>query len=173
MDNPQSLISALSADLVAAFTERNAMLATAESCTGGMIAAAITDNAGSSAVLDRGFVTYANEAKIEMLGVNGAIIDEVGAVSAEVAGAMAEGALTRSNADIAVSVTGIAGPGGGSDTKPVGLVWFGCASAFSPTLVVKREFDDHGRAHIRAVSVVTALHMLMETLDTMPAVKNS
>lgn len=169
MDDPNALIADLAAEFVTGFTQSGAMVATAESCTGGMIAAAITDVAGSSAVLDRGFVTYSNEAKIEMLGVDGETIHQAGAVSGEVAGAMAEGALARSNADIAVSVTGIAGPGGGSDTKPVGLVWFGCASAFGSTLVVKRQFDDRGRAFIRAVSVLTAMQIAVETLAMMPA----
>ncbi|WP_306119912.1 MULTISPECIES: CinA family protein [unclassified Roseitalea] len=161
-------IAGLSARLVAMSTERDAMVTTAESCTGGMIAAAITDNEGASIAFERGFVTYANQAKVELLGVDAGLIESVGAVSGEVAGAMAEGALARSNADIAISVTGIAGPGGGSDIKPVGLVWFGCASAWAPTLVVSRQFEDRGRAFIRAISVVTALQIVVDTLDGMP-----
>lgn len=168
MDDPKDAIAALSAELLPVFGERGLMAATAESCTGGMIAAAISDHAGSSDVFDRGFVTYSNAAKIEMLGIDGALIDEVGAVSGEVASAMAEGALARSDADIAVSVTGIAGPGGGSDTKPVGLVWFACASAYAPTLVVRRDFADHGRAFIRQVSVITGLELLLEQAGRMP-----
>lgn len=168
MDDPTEAITALSAELLQVFRERGLMAATAESCTGGMIAAAITDHAGSSDVFDRGFVTYSNTAKIELLGVDGAMLDEAGAVSGEVAGAMAEGALARSNADVAVSVTGIAGPGGGSDTKPVGLVWFGCASAHAPTLVVRRDFADHGRAFIRQVSVITGLELLIEQATRLP-----
>ncbi len=168
MDDLDGALDDLSRRIVDAFTERGAMVATAESCTGGMIAAAITDNAGSSAVLDRGYVTYSNTAKMQMLGVDADLLDSVGAVSAEVVGAMAEGALKRSDADIAVSVTGIAGPGGGSDTKPVGLVWFGCACAWAPTLVVRRDFDDRGRAFIRAISAITALQLLGQTLDAMP-----
>ena len=168
MDDPQVAIAALSAELLPVFRDRGLMAATAESCTGGMIAAAITDHAGSSDVLDRAFITYSNAAKIELLGVDGALLDEVGAVSGEVAGAMAEGALARSDADIAVSVTGIAGPGGGSDTKPVGLVWFACASAFAPTLVVRRDFADHGRAFIRQVATITALELLIEQAGRMP-----
>src|SRR5580698_10606896 len=103
------------------------MLATAESCTGGLIAGALTEIAGSSDVVERGFVTYSNAAKTELLGVPAALIDTEGAVSEPVARRMAEGALAHSAADLAVSVTGIAGPGGGTDKKPVGLVWFGLA----------------------------------------------
>src|SRR5262249_35269573 len=106
---------------------RGIMLATAESCTGGMIVASLTDIAGSSHVVDRGFVPYHNEAKHDMLGVPVALIAEHGAVSEEVAVAMAKGALSHSRAGIAVSTTGVAGPGGGSPAKPVGLVWFGLA----------------------------------------------
>lgn len=102
-------------------------LATAESCTGGLIAGCLTEIAGSSDVVDRGFVTYSNEAKTEMLGVPAMLITLNGAVSEKVAVAMAEGALSRSNVDIAISVTGVAGPGGGTQDKPVGLVHFGCA----------------------------------------------
>jgi nicotinamide-nucleotide amidase len=105
---------------LAALRARGWMVATAESCTGGMIAAALTSVAGSSDVVDRGFVTYSNEAKMDMLGVPAALIAAHGAVSAEVAAAMAEGALTRSRAGVTVAVTGIAGPGGGSAEKPVG-----------------------------------------------------
>jgi len=106
---------------------RGTMVATAESCTGGLIAAALTHIAGSSDVMERGFVTYSNAAKTELLGVPATLIETHGAVSQQIARAMAEGALLHSRADIAVSVTGIAGPGGGSDEKPVGLVWFGLA----------------------------------------------
>ena len=113
--------------LLAACRARGIMLATAESCTGGLIAAALTAIAGSSDVVDRGFVTYSNEAKQQMLGVPAETIGAVGAVSREVAAAMAKGALERSRAGIAVAVTGVAGPGGGSAEKPVGLVWFGLA----------------------------------------------
>ena len=118
--------------LLAALRSRAMKLATAESCTGGLIAAALTHVPGSSDVVDRGFVTYSNEAKTEMLGVPPALIAAHGAVSQPVAAAMAEGAVARSNADIAVSVTGVAGPGGGSPDKPVGLVWFGCARRGEP-----------------------------------------
>jgi nicotinamide-nucleotide amidase len=110
-------------------------ITTAESCTGGMIAAAITDMAGSSAYFDRGFVTYSNEAKIEMLNVQPLTIERFGAVSEQTARLMARGAYAHSNADIAVSVTGIAGPGGGSDEKPVGTVYIGLST------------DDHAEVH--------------------------
>ncbi|RUY69046.1 CinA family protein, partial [Mesorhizobium sp. M7A.F.Ca.CA.001.13.1.1] len=113
--------------LLQACQKRGIMLATAESCTGGMIIAALTDIAGSSAVVDRGFITYSNEAKMDMLGVSAATLDAHGAVSRETAIEMATGALTRSRAGLTLAVTGIAGPGGGSAEKPVGLVWFGVA----------------------------------------------
>ena len=134
------------------------MLATAESCTGGMIAAALTDIAGSSAVVDRGFVTYSNEAKMDMLGVSAATLDAHGAVSRETALEMAAGALARSRAGIALSVTGIAGPGGGSAEKPVGLVWFGLAMTGREAVAEQRLFDDRGRDFIRR-EIVAALEM--------------
>jgi nicotinamide-nucleotide amidase len=139
------------------------MLATAESCTGGLIAAALTAIAGSSDVVDRGFVTYSNDAKTEMLGVEAELIARHGAVSAEVAAAMAEGALSRSRAQIAVAVTGIAGPGGGSPGKPVGLVWFGLARTGAP---VGREFHvfPGDRAAIRAATVATAFGLVRDAV---------
>src|SRR5690242_2811815 len=116
------------AEAVLAACRRNGLkLATAESCTGGMVAAALTDIAGSSDVVERGFVTYSNEAKAELLGVPPPLIATHGAVSAEVASAMAEGALARAPIDLSVAITGVAGPGGGTVTKPVGLVWFAFA----------------------------------------------
>ena len=141
------------------------MAATAESCTGGMIAAALTDIAGSSAVVDRGFVTYSNEAKMDMLGVREETLRMHGAVSRETALEMAAGALSRSRAGIAVSVTGIAGPGGGSPEKPVGLVWFGLARSGHEATAEKRLFDNHGRAFIRNESVKVALGMILAALD--------
>jgi nicotinamide-nucleotide amidase len=143
---------------------RRIMLATAESCTGGMIAAALTDIAGSSDVLDRGFVTYSNESKMDMLGVARATLDAHGAVSKQTALEMANGTLANSRAGIAVSVTGIAGPGGGSAGKPVGLVWFGLAMTDRYTIADRRLFEDRGRAFIRSESVRTALAMAMEAL---------
>lgn len=142
-----------------ACTERGIMAATAESCTGGMIAAALTDIAGSSSVVDRGFVTYSNAAKMEMLGVSSATLDQFGAVSRETAIEMATGALARSNAGIALSVTGVAGPGGGSADKPVGTVWFGLALSGKPTHAEQCTFADEGRAHIRRETVRHALTM--------------
>lgn len=135
-------------------------LATAESCTGGAIAAALTDIAGSSDVFERGFVVYSNEAKSELLGVPAALIARHGAVSAEVAAAMAEGALARSRADGAVSVTGIAGPGGGSATKPVGLVYIGSARRGAPPAVERHVFTGD-RAAVRAATVRRALEVLL------------
>jgi len=135
---------------------------TAESCTGGLVAGALTGVPGSSAVVDRGFVTYSNEAKADMLGVDPKLIARDGAVSESVARAMAEGALAHSLADIAVSITGIAGPGGGSDLKPVGLVHFACAKKGSPTLHRERRFGDIGRENIRASAVLQAFDLMEE-----------
>jgi nicotinamide-nucleotide amidase len=140
-------------------------LATAESCTGGMIAAALTEIAGSSNVVERGFVTYSNEAKVELLGVPAAIIAANGAVSEAVARAMAEGAVARSHADIAVSVTGIAGPGGATETKPVGLVHLACARRGRATLHDERRFRGD-RASVRAQSVVVALDMVLRQISS-------
>jgi nicotinamide-nucleotide amidase len=122
-------LEALARQVAQALLARQLKLATAESCTGGLIAGVCTAIAGSSAWLERGFVTYSNEAKTEMLGVDAALIAQHGAVSEPVARAMAEGALARSHAQVAVAVTGIAGPDGGSPSKPVGTVWFGWAFA--------------------------------------------
>lgn len=152
----------LAARVLATCRARGLMLATAESCTGGLVAGALTDIAGSSDVVERGFVTYSNAAKIEMLGVPEAWIAEHGAVSELVARAMAEGAVARSRADVAVAVTGIAGPGGGSASKPVGLVHFAAARRGAATLHVERRFGDLGRAEIRRRSVVQALDLLMQ-----------
>ncbi len=139
-------------------------IATAESCTGGMIAAALTDIAGSSDVFDRGFVTYSNDAKIEMLGVSPDTLDMHGAVSSQTAKEMATGAITSSNADISVSVTGIAGPGGGSEQKPVGLVWFGIADA-TGCHTEEMRFGELSRAEIRHGTMARALTMLLERLE--------
>ncbi|MEQ1929557.1 MAG: nicotinamide-nucleotide amidohydrolase family protein [Parvularculaceae bacterium] len=157
-------IRALAESIVALGTARGLKVATAESCTGGMIAAALTDIAGSSAVFDRGFVTYSNEAKTELLGVPAALVERHGAVSQEVAGAMAEGALGLSRADVAVSVTGIAGPSGGSAEKPVGLVWFGLAARGMATRTERREFSGRSRALVRTRSVETALMLIENAL---------
>jgi nicotinamide-nucleotide amidase len=145
--------------LLAACRARGIMLAIAESCTGGLIAAALTAIAGSSDVVDRGFVTYSNEAKSQMLGVPAETIAAVGAVSQDVAGLMAVGALTRSRAGIAVAVTGVAGPGGGSADKPVGLVWFGLAVRGGDARTERRIFPGD-RAAIRAATVAHAFTMI-------------
>ena len=141
---------------------RGHRLATAESCTGGLIAAALTHVAGSSDVVDRGFVTYSNEAKAELLGVSAAVIATHGAVSQPVAAAMAAGALARSRADVAVAVTGVAGPGGGSAEKPVGLVWFGLARRDQAVQTERRVFPGD-RAAVRASTVALALELLRST----------
>jgi nicotinamide-nucleotide amidase len=138
------------------------MVATAESCTGGLVAGALTDIAGSSAVVDRGFITYTDAAKHQMLGVPTATIERHGAVSRETAEAMARGALGHANADIAVSITGIAGPGGGSADKPVGLVHFAAASRNGDLIHRERRFGDIGRGEVRRRSVLQALSMLTE-----------
>lgn len=135
-------------------------LATAESCTGGAIAAALTDIAGSSDVFERGFVVYSNEAKSELLGVPAALIARHGAVSEEVAAAMAEGALAHSRADAVVSVTGIAGPGGGTPAKPVGLVYIGCARRGGRPAVERHVFAGD-RAAVRRATVKRALELLL------------
>jgi len=135
------------------------MLATAESCTGGLIAAVLTEIAGSSDVVDRGFVTYSNEAKSEMLGVPAGLIEANGAVSGPVAASMALGALQRSNAGLAIAVTGVAGPGGGTAGKPVGTVWFGLADSGGPGATERHVFPGD-RAAVRRATVAHALAML-------------
>ena len=147
--------------LLEAYRRRGLMLAAAESCTGGLVLGCLTEIAGSSDVVERGFVTYSNAAKREVLGVPGELIEQVGAVSAEVARAMAEGALARSEADVAVAVAGVAGPGGGSADKPVGLVHFGLARRGVAARSVERRFDGD-RSQIRLASVDVALDLLAD-----------
>jgi nicotinamide-nucleotide amidase len=142
------------------FRARGLKIATAESCTGGLVAGALTEIAGSSDVVDRGFVTYSNAAKEAMLGVPAATLKRYGAVSAETASAMAAGALKNSEGDITVAITGIAGPGGGSAQKPVGLVHFAAASRDGRQLAVHRRFGKIGRRRVRERSVVQALALL-------------
>lgn len=142
---------------------RGMMLATAESCTGGLVAAALTSVAGSSAVLEQGAVTYSNAAKTRMLDVPAALIAAHGAVSQPVAEAMAAGARARAGVDLAVSITGIAGPGGGSDEKPVGLVHFGLATA-EGVRHLERRFGDGGRQAIRLAATEQALQLLLDGL---------
>jgi nicotinamide-nucleotide amidase len=143
---------------------RGLHIATAESCTGGLIVGALTAIAGSSDVVDRGFVTYSNQAKSELLGVAPELIGEFGAVSEEVARAMAESALEHSGAQLAVSCTGIAGPGGATAGKPVGLVHIAAARQGQTTLHVECHFGDIGRDSVRMRSVEEALKLLLQIL---------
>jgi nicotinamide-nucleotide amidase len=155
--------------LAALLTERLAargmMLASAESCTGGLIAALMTERGGASAVFHSGFVTYANAAKTAMLGVPEPLLAAHGAVSREVAIAMATGALERSGAGVAVAVTGIAGPGGGSTEKPVGLVHIAAAAQDGRTAHAAHQFGNPGRSAIRAAAVTAALQLVLDLLD--------
>jgi nicotinamide-nucleotide amidase len=153
--------------VLAAARARGWTLATAESCTGGLVAAALTDVPGSSDVFDRGFVTYSNAAKTEALGVPAALIAEHGAVSEAVARAMAEGAARASGARLAVAVTGVAGPGGGTPAKPEGLVWFATAAP-DGVVAERREFGAVGRGRVRQRSVETALDLALQALARAP-----
>lgn len=159
-----SAIHGLAQEVVETASRNNILIATAESCTGGLIAASLTDIAGSSAMFDRTFVTYSNEAKADMLGIPMALIEEHGAVSGVIARAMAEGVLQHSAASLAVSVTGIAGPGGGSVHKPVGLVHFGLAVRNGATQHVEMQFGDLGREKVRWASVEVALNLLKQNM---------
>ena len=150
-------------NLIDAARAKSLTIATAESCTGGMVAAAITDTAGSSAVFDRGFVTYSNAAKMQMLGVQSDTLDAFGAVSEQVAREMALGALAQSGAQVSVSVTGIAGPGG-SEHKPEGRVCFGLAAQGQPTRTETVEFGAQGRDNVRRVARDHALTLLSDAL---------
>ena len=155
-------IEALAATIVRDFARRRLTVATAESCTGGLIAGALTEISGSSAVVDRGFVTYSNTAKEEMIGVSAATLAAFGAVSKETALQMASGARLRAGTDLAVAVTGIAGPGGGSPDKPVGLVHL-CAVTKTGTRIYREmRYGDLGRSGIRLATVKTALELLIE-----------
>ena len=154
-------IETLARTVVEAAAARGMMVAAAESCTGGLVSGALTAIAGSSAVVERGFVTYSNAAKVDLLGVPMALIERHGAVSEPVARAMAEGALARSAAQVAVAVTGIAGPGGGSPDKPVGLVHFAAAGP-AGLIHVERRFGDIGREAVRLDSVRVALALLLD-----------
>lgn len=142
---------------------RGQMIVTVESCTGGLISSALTDVPGSSEAVHGGFVTYANEAKERMVGVPADLLEAHGAVSEPVARAMAEGALRTADAAIAIAVTGIAGPGGGTEGKPVGLVHFACATADGTIAAVER-FGDIGRQEVREASVIRALDLVIEAL---------
>ncbi|ANP85407.1 damage-inducible protein CinA [Rhizobium leguminosarum] len=160
---PQDIISTAEA-IVRDFTAAGLMVSTAESCTGGLIAGALTEISGSSAVVDRGFVTYTNSAKIEMLGVQTETLSRFGAVSEETARQMVHGALFRSRAEIAVAVTGIAGPGGGSPEKPVGLVHLAAKSRAGSLIHRKMLYGDIGRSEVRLATIRTALEMVRSLL---------
>jgi nicotinamide-nucleotide amidase len=166
--SPHEAIAELVARLAAALAARGATIAAAESCTGGMIAAACTSRAGSSAWFERGVVTYSNRAKSDLLGVARSLLDAHGAVSAEVARAMAEGALAHSPARFSVAVTGIAGPDGGTPAKPVGTVWIATAArgAGAEATLLQASGD---RAAVREQSVVRALELLLARVEAVPA----
>ncbi|UJW73672.1 CinA family protein [Rhizobium sp. SL42] len=156
----------LAEEIIALYRTRGWMVATAESCTGGLIAGALTDVSGSSAVVDRGFVTYTNDAKMDLIGVTPATLEMFGAVSRETALQMAHGALYRSRADVAVAVTGIAGPGGGTTDKPVGLVHLALKSRSGLMLHREMHYGDIGRDGVRLATVQTALELLMKAAQT-------
>jgi len=156
---PQPLIATAEA-LLATLRARKLMIATAESCTGGLIAGVLTEIAGSSDVVERGFVTYSNEAKMELIGVPEALLAAHGAVSREVALAMAAGALEHSRADVSVAVTGVAGPGGGSAAKPVGLVHVVAQRRAQAAVHRECRFGDIGRHEIRIATIETAFDMV-------------
>ncbi len=161
--------AALAAAVIHAAAARGVMVATAESCTGGLVGGALTEIAGSSAAYDRGFITYSNESKHEALGVETDLIAAHGAVSGPVAAAMAEGALARSRARLSVSVTGVAGPDGGTAKKPVGLVWFARATQGGETVIVEERFTPKSapalqRGEIRRAAVMRALELLRDGL---------
>lgn len=158
-------IEAMAARIIAAFGARGLTLATAESCTGGLIIGALTEIAGSSTVVDRGFITYSNQAKIDLLDVGEDTLERCGAVSRQTAMEMVEGALSRSACDVAVAVTGIAGPGGGSAEKPVGLVHLAAKARTGAVLHREMRYGDGGRSQIRLATVRTALEMLAEVID--------
>lgn len=151
----------------------NLMITAAESCTGGLVSALLTELAGSSAVFDRGFITYTNEAKIELLGVPQDMLAAYGAVSSNVAEAMAEGALLRSQADIAVSITGVAGPGGGTAEKPVGLVHFAIATRNNGTTPFVRNFSDSGRSSVRLNAAAYALEIISNSIYSIRGISMS
>lgn len=147
--------------------ERGWKVVTAESCTGGLVAAAITKRPGSSSVFERGFTTYANEAKMECLGVSATTLDKFGAVSPETAQEMAEGALKNSHANISISITGIAGPDGGSDQKPVGLVYFGYSIKNGKAGAFGENFSG-SREQIRSAAAKTALQLIIKLAESSP-----
>jgi len=158
-------IAAKAKDAIVALKAAGLTIATAESCTGGLIGGALTSVSGSSEVVYGGFITYDNAAKIAMIGVPPRVIEDFGAVSPQVARAMADGARNTARVGIALSVTGIAGPNGGSPQKPVGLVYFACATA-EGTRVVEKRFGNLGRDGVREASVLTALELVVDVVTT-------
>jgi nicotinamide-nucleotide amidase len=158
-------LTARAAALIARYASLGLKIATAESCTGGLVAALLTEIPGSSAVLERGFVTYSNDAKRELLGVPAATLEAHGAVSEATARAMARGALSHSRAEVAVSITGVAGPGGGTAEKPVGLVHFACAGPGAALVAIERRLGDLDRSAIRIASVEQALALLEQAAE--------
>jgi len=158
-DDSETLTQRLAAQLLA----RHQRVCTAESCTGGLIAKTFTDLAGSSDWFDRGFVTYSNAAKAEMLGVPASVIDDCGAVSEAVANAMVSGALRHSEADYAIAVTGVAGPGGGSEEKPVGTVWIAVASKHQAN--ARCHYFDGDRRAVRESTLIIAIEALLDLLE--------
>jgi nicotinamide-nucleotide amidase len=158
-------LTARAAALIARYASLDLKIATAESCTGGLVAGLLTEIPGSSAVLERGVVTYSNEAKRELLGVPASMLEAHGAVSEATARAMARGALAHSRAQVAVSITGVAGPDGGTTEKPVGLVHFACAGPGAALVAIERRFGDLGRSGIRIASVEQALALLEQAAD--------
>ena len=161
---PHETLTTLATIVGARLKARGLRLATAESCTGGWVAGAVTAIAGSSEWFDRGFVTYSNDAKMEMLGVSAATLEAFGAVSEQTAGEMAAGALAHSHAQLALSITGVAGPGGGSAEKPVGMVCFGWAGEGGAPLVITRNFSGD-RESVRRQSVICTLQGVLERLE--------
>ena len=156
-------IATLAGEVAAVLTEQKLTLAVAESCTGGGLCQALTDIPGSSAWFDRGFITYSNQAKIEMLGVSSTLLEQYGAVSFEAARAMVEGVHGQSNAELAIAITGIAGPDGGTAEKPVGTVFFGIGQKGQAVKIDKRRFKG-GREEVRARRVEFVLKALLKTL---------
>mgnify|MGYP001172220673 CR=1 FL=1 len=164
MSKKNILLKNNAAKLVELFIKKDFRLATIESCTGGLLSSAITQVSGSSAVIDRGFITYSNKSKIEMVGVKPDLIKKFGAVSAEVAAAMAKGGLYSSNADITIAVTGIAGPSGGTNEKPVGLVHIATASNIIEEEIIKKSFMFSGdREEVRMQSALESFNLLRST----------
>jgi len=163
--NSDAELARLAVELGTALRRKRAKLAVAESCTGGWVAKCVTDVAGSSQWFDRGFVVYTNRAKQDLLGVSPQALLQFGAVSAQAAKEMAEGALIRSNADLALGITGIAGPDGGSPDKPVGTIWFGWAVRGQPAETRQMRFDGD-RDAVRRAAVAAALTRMIELIET-------